>query len=302
MGARTAPLRAILVEQYIQNKKADQVMTLLAVWKSDDTLFFAADTRLSTPGNVGSQRLTDHGVKLIPFSMNCFGPGADGFFTNLLLKRQFVLGFAGSSLVAQQTSLAISVFLGNLGAHPGTDFPSLQDIANLAARLIQQYTAEMAQLYSNPQQSVTECIVAGRCAQEDELQVFGLRTRICATSQPAITTSAIEVYPSQDLSDPLLLGDTTAREAMKSALSVPSPSTPLKILEGLVDESTTADVIGGGVQLGWIQKDDYQPVSLCRTPEEGKPAKFLNLGFDLSETADPSTLNGWVTGMPGYAK
>lgn len=276
-------------------------MTLLAVWDSDNTLFLAADTRLSTPGTVGVQRLTDHGVKLIPFSMNCFGPGADGFFTSLILKRQFVMGYAGSSLVAQQTALALSVFLGNLGAPPGTGLPSLQDIANLAARLVQKYTTEMAQLYSNPRQSVTECIVAGRCPQKNKLQVLRLQTQICEQSQPPVTTSAIEVYPAQDLADPLLIGDTTAREAMKSALSVPSPSMPLKILERLVKDSTTADVIGGGVQLGWIQKDDYQPVSLCRTLEEGKPVQFHNLGFDLFETADPSTLNGWITGMPGYA-
>ncbi len=273
-------------------------MTLLAVWYQEDTLFLAADTRLSMPGTSnGILRLTDHGVKLIPFSMSCYGPATNGFFTELRLTRQFVLGYAGSSLVAQQTSLAMSVLLGNLVSNADSNFPSVQDIANLAARLVQEYTTEVAQMYSDAQKAATDCIIAGMCPQKNVVRVFKLVTKINENSQPPIQTTAEEICSLKDLETPYLLGDTKAKSELQSSLSGASSSTPLKALETMVHENTTADTVGGGVQFGWILGGNYQPVSLCR----GNPATFLNLGFDLTDLAPTSTLNGWITGGPGYA-
>jgi len=280
-------------------------MTLLLVWEETGVLYLTADTRLSIPGKSGGlTTLTDHGVKLVPFSVNCFGPSSDGFFNTHRFKRQFVLGFSGSTLVAQQAALAISVILGNLGAPADAELPSLAEISKIAAKLIEKYAFDIASMQTT---SSTDCVIAGRCPKEGTLQIYRITTKASDSSSSPITASLVRVTPLPKAAAPLTLGDMTAQRTLQQQISLQSkgsslpPLLPFRTIREIVKSSSPTDPVGGHLQFGWVLSSDYQPVSLVLPVKPGAPqAYFSNLGFDVFSLANPQMLSGWVAGSPGY--
>ncbi|MFK0732024.1 MAG: hypothetical protein ACFKPT_16770 [Gloeotrichia echinulata GP01] len=106
-------------------------MTAIAIWfnnenRENPSLWVASDSRISKNQN---STLIDDAAKVFALPVVCRFPSEDGFFSKISYFHTYGYCFAGSTLLGQNTFLALMPLLSNLEAtQPYT--PKMADVAH----------------------------------------------------------------------------------------------------------------------------------------------------------------------------
>src|ERR1700730_13131817 len=135
-------------------------MTIAVVWKSEQTLWAAADTRFSVPGNTtAAQRITDHGPKLFPLAVTVRQPGTSGFFGSIALQTTIGFMYAGAIAPALATHSLCAAVLQNLLTHDRN--PSLGEIVEFVRTCSERYMRGWGERWPDEQRWRFTALVLG---------------------------------------------------------------------------------------------------------------------------------------------
>lgn len=277
-------------------------MTAIAIWCNHEVqqspgLWVAGDSRISaSPESV----LIDDGSKLFALPVICRSPGPDGFFSHVSYAHSFGYCFAGSTLMAQNTYLALIPLLGNLVA-TANYVPSLADVAKFMfaylSRTFDEYKARVGE------KAVFEVALFGFCHSTGSLSAFHFKPKI----DGGTCTLACNEHLNMRDRDFLYLGDARDRvtKRLTSAFSGQSvPGRPLSriprhVIQDCIDDESFPR-IGGELQIGIADALGFRPLALCKPRILGQPAAYISyLGRELTE--DLAWVGQAKVGLPALA-
>ena len=116
-------------------------MTLLMVWREADRVWMVSDSRLSSKGQTGRVRLTDHAAKIVeaPLVLTSSPPREPVVRTSTL-----GFGYTGSTLVALQSYSAVLPLWSRLSSSGEPDLPTIGDCAEHLAKFALEYARDIA--------------------------------------------------------------------------------------------------------------------------------------------------------------
>ena len=260
-------------------------MTCIMIWRNrepnQDEIWAVADTRVSQD-NTGARPLTDEAPKLFSLTVRCYKPPeTGGSFSEKCYEGSIGLAFAGSTLLAHSTVLAVSPLLANLATFGA--LPSLSDIASFVAMFLKRYTFGVNLNMSISKPTLSEMAVFGRSPVDNSLQIF--------TIKPVLKASPIKLditeFDSSELDTVLYLGDhkSSMCEQVKSerekliAGSLPWWRAPHEVLKRVVQDSVYPS-IGGSEQLGITRSREFElhlPVFPVKKGEKYSAMKYLGI-------------------------
>jgi hypothetical protein len=267
-------------------------LTVVAVWFEpfDRVVWAVADSRVSRSGPIGGI-ITEAGAKLLPLTLRCYQPGADGFFSSLTLHTSLGFAFAGSTLPALNTYAVASACLQNLISGRGALPPSMHDVAGLIQRLAERYTRETM--------SAFEAIVFGWCPLERDYRASVITPD--NTSSPLVMSVNQQQLHEQDFVALLGSHRGVVKDEIRRVLSTMQGQdlkrAPKRAIENLVENATLND-IGGTVQIGTATPAGFELKSYVRPLVVGQPqaARYF-LGIDIDREIGP--VGHHMIGMTG---
>lgn len=274
-------------------------MTAIAIWCNHEDpqtprLWVAGDSLIS--GQHGSVLLED-GAKLFTLPVICRSPGPEGFFSKVSHAHSFGYCFAGSTLLAQNTYLALLPLLGNLAA-PAGYAPSFADVARFVfVYLTQTFDAYKARA---GEAALFEVALLGFCQSTGSLAAYHFRPM----KKDGIFTLDCSEHLNMKDRDYLYLGDERARvtELLAHAFSGPSaPGRPLSraprhVIQDCIDDASFPR-IGGDLQIGIADALGFRPFAICKPRVNGQPDAYMSyLGLELTE--DLSWVGQARVGLP----
>jgi hypothetical protein len=260
-------------------------MTAIAIWRTDEDpdtplLWVAADSLISQ----SSMPLLHDASKVFQLSVTCQSPGAHGFFTETYHTHSYGYCFAGSTLLGQNTYLAVAPLLANL-ASPTQYVPSLKDVADYVGRYVRSSFDEFKIIAGTG--AFFEIAIFGFCPQTRMLSAY----RFFPQKINDVYSITCEMHQNMEDKDFIYLGDqkerlTAAISAAFIATSLPGrPSTraPRYIIEDHI-ENDLFPSIGGDLQLGIADARGFRGLLLCKPRVKGRPeAYFSYLGRELTD-------------------
>jgi len=105
-------------------------MTAIAIWynkeiETNPSLWVVSDSRVSK----GASVLIEDAAKIFTLPIICKAPGTSDFFTDIYYQHSYGFCFAGSTLMGQNSFLALQPLLSNLSSAEHY-IPSIEDIGN----------------------------------------------------------------------------------------------------------------------------------------------------------------------------
>jgi hypothetical protein len=259
-------------------------MTAIAIWHNHEVpnnpcLWIAADSRVNT----NQSTLIDDGAKIFPFQVICRSPDSQGFFSNAYYAHTFGYCFAGSTLMGQNTYLALTPLLSNLISQTGY-IPSLSDIAQHILAYL-RLTFDDFKLRVG-QRAIFEAAIFGYCHRTQRLSTYHFSPKL----ENGIVQMMVAEHSHMKGNDFIYLGDnqTNMTAAITTAFSSDTiPGRPLSripryvIQDHIDDESCTT--IGGDIQLGTADQLGFHPFMLCKPRIKGQgEAYFSYLGREIT--------------------
>lgn len=260
-------------------------MTAIAIWFNNEnpenpSLWVASDSRVSTNQN---STLIDDAAKVFALPVVCRFPDEDGFFSQVGYFHTYGYCFAGSTLLGQNTFLALMPLLSNLVANqPYT--PQMAYVANF----IFEYLGRAFDDYKviACENSAVEVALFGWCHVTQKHHIFHYR--------PGKDENGVYVIKCTDHTDLneksfVYLGDQRNDMTQKiqnafnsgSELERPLSRIPRYIIEEHIQNSKYRTV-GGDLQLGIADQFGFRPSSICKPRVPGNPEAYLSyLGYEL---------------------
>jgi hypothetical protein len=269
-------------------------MTIVAVWyePGDNAVWAVSDTRISKNGS-GATTLTDGAAKILPISVRCFRPAADGFFTAPTFATSLGFAYAGSSLSALMSYTVANTCFQNLIAVGDVSPPSLAQIAEKVRDIGTKYMREVLDR-NDRKEGQFECFVFGQCPVEQRFQAFKLTPRLSRVSFDV----SVDAAPLADPEYVGLLGGQTAQ--VQGAIIGARQGgyvtrTPKWVIQGLVASETISGV-GGSLQIGIATLSGFRLYSWVHPVVCGKPQAVQTLlGFDVD--AEVGAVGAYRVGM-----
>jgi hypothetical protein len=258
-------------------------VTLVAVWNAEDRIYAIADTRIiRSAGNI----LTEHGPKILPLSVVCKQPGTAGWFDKVVFAGSVGFAYSGSTLSALATHALADVFTSHLIGNPGSQLPSLQDIAIAVGKIARQYMQDVGQLAATD--ALFTATIFGHCPQLGRLRVFEIAPRL---SSNAVQVTVTE-FDTSDLDNVLIIGSCPdlLRQRIHDVRSaaehqIVRDRAPMQALQSIIDDNSNESV-GGSLQLAWVTSAGFEIVARgvwIPAKENGRNMASLILGFDISD-------------------
>lgn len=273
-------------------------MTIAALWREDEFLWCAADSRL-TVGDRKSQTTTDMMGKIfsIPLAVRAFGD--DGLLRAPHYRTQYGFTYAGSASPALMTAATASTFFQNL-ARPGgqSNPPRFEQVAESLTRIAERFMRERRRLGAN---GLFSAAFFGWCPHSNSYKIAHIDGRDDAGFRVELS------YPSSPNSDGepwLLLGDGQSSfndrfSNWSSADSGVSSRIPRRIIEIMVaDESIPT--VGGSVSMGVAFPGGFDLFCSVEPIVSGhSAARRIFNGLDLDE--DVGGIDGYIVATTGLA-
>jgi hypothetical protein len=256
-------------------------MTAIAIWcnhevKENPGLWISADSLVSvTPHSL----LIEDAAKLFGLSVVCRSPDKEGFFSKIYYAHTYGYCFAGSTLMGQNSYLAMAPLLSNL-ISPTSYVPSLADVA----KYVLSY---LSLTFKDSREIGFEVALFGHCSSSGRLSVFHYTPRLdeCGVYK-------MICLPHEDMKDKefIYLGKekTSMSTKIRAAFATESvPGRPLSriprhVIQDHIDDQAFP-TIGGDLQLGIADRFGFRPFILCKPRVNGKPAAYLSyLGRELT--------------------
>lgn len=276
-------------------------MTAIAIWFNDEnpehpSLWVASDSRVSKNQ---SSTLIDDAAKVFTLPVVCRCPGEDGFFSQIAYYHTYGYCFAGSTLLGQNTFLALIPLLSNLAAfQPYT--PQMADVAHF----ILEYLGRTFDDYKviAGENSALEVALFGWCQVTQKYHIFHY--------YPGKNDNGVYVIKCTDHTDInkksfVYLGDyrNDMTQKIQAAFDGDSkPGRPLSRIPRYVIEehiqNSEYKTIGGDLQLGIANQFGFQPFSIYKPRVPGKPEAYLSyLGYELYQ--DIQNVGHAIVNLPG---
>ena len=261
-------------------------MTAIAIWFNDEnpenpSLWVAADSRVSSNGFT----LIDDAAKVFTLPVACRFPGEDGFFSKIVYYHTYGYCFAGSTLLGQNTFLALMPLLSNLiAAQPYV--PPMTDVA----QFILAYLGRCFDHYKviGRETSIVQVALFGWCHATQKQHIFHY--------YPDRDDSGVLIIKCKDHTDLnrksfVYLGDKTddmTRKIQEAFDGENKPGRPIsRIPRYIIEEhiqNSDYKTIGGDLQLGIADQFGFRPFSICKPRVPGSPEADLSyLGYKLYE-------------------
>lgn len=270
-------------------------MTLVAVWRATNRLMAIADTRIvRSPGNV----LTEHGPKLLPITIICKQPGAEGFIDKEVYRADVGFAYSGSTLSALAAHALSNTMLSKLAGNTGAPPPALNEVAHFVAGASAEYMREVGQL--SGRNGLFSAIVFGWCPQRTTLRVFEL-TPIVTNVQVSVGVQERNLNPiktGNPASNSVIVIGSSVRQLtnaidkqlheaqQRGDLEIVAYDAPKRALRQLISDGVD-ERVGGSIQQAWATASGFQVVSNLEpiTPKPPSPrnAGLFILGFDTFE-------------------
>lgn len=260
------------------------------MWVVGDTLVSGA----------AGQPLIGDAAKIFSLSVVCRAPGPQGFFSEEYFAHSLGYCFAGSTLMGQNSYLAIAPLLSNLIS--ATRYvPSMRDIADFTMRYLEraydQYKVQVAA------QANFEVCLFGWCHREQSLEAWHFRPGLRHGQMRMMSTR----HASMVFGDFIYLGSHKdhASKLLTEAFGqlaqpgLPAQRAPRHVIQNLIEDEAYPE-IGGGQQLAIANQHGFQPYTLLRPRVRGRPEAYMSyLGVELSD--ENSSVGEARVGGPGMA-
>lgn len=268
-------------------------MTLVLAWRSvsDDLVWVASDSRITSRGEGGHRRLTDSGAKLFDLPQRLLNantlPPRD-----VLERNNLGFAYAGSTLVALQAYSAVLPLWNNLLAPRTGSLPTIQQSAQHLARFVSSYFEEVTQS-QNGLSATTSCIVSGADPTSGQVTVWHILADM-HEGQPRCVLNEVDLSGGKLFE----MGSRSVKAEIFPTTQGEWQREPLSYLRGLL-RADKLDEVGGGVQVGYIHHHgfallhDMQPVTVGEPPAA---SRFR--GFDFDEIG---YVGDCFCGLPGIA-
>lgn len=262
-------------------------MTAIAIWFNNEnpenpSLWVASDSCVSKSQN---STLIDDAAKVFALPVVCKFPGEDGFFSQVGYFHTYGYCFAGSTLLGQNTFLALMPLLSNLAAAQPY-VPQMADVAHF----ILQYLGRAFDDYKviACEKSAVEVALFGWCHITQKQHIFHY--------YPGEDDNGFYVIKCTDHTDLneksfVYLGDhgnDMKQKIKKSFDGDNEPGRPLsRIPRYIIEEhiqNSEYKTIGGDLQLGIADRFGFRPFSICKPRVPGQPEAYLSyLGYELHQ-------------------
>ena len=149
-------------------------MTLLAIWyrEKERDLYAIADSRL-TDRQGGC--LTDRAPKFSLLNVRCYvSTKKQPSYDRLVVNRDVVIGYTGSSSVAYTTMLTLQAYLSSFCMRKGGSSPTMLQIAGLAQKILEQNFRDFGVLWE--ENAKCEFLLFGFLPKDKELKAFHILT------------------------------------------------------------------------------------------------------------------------------
>lgn len=260
-------------------------------------MWVVGDTLVS---GVEGQPLIGDAAKILSLPVICRAPGSEGFFSEEYFSHSFGYCFAGSTLMGQNSYLAITPLLSNL-ISVNRYVPSMRDVAEFTmthlGRAYDQYKVRAAA------NAAFEVCLFGWCHRENSLEAWHFFPEL-KHGEWKMTSAR---HTAMAFGDFIYLGNhkDRASELLKEAFArsgqpdVSSQRAPRRVVQNLIDDDTYP-AIGGDQQLAIANQHGFQAYTLLRPRVRGRPEAFMSyLGIELSE--ENSSVGEARVGGPGMA-
>ena len=276
-------------------------MTAIAIWLNNEdpespALWVASDSRVSRDQN---DTLIDDAAKVFALPVVCRLPGENGFFSQIGFFHTYGYCFAGSTLLGQNTFLALMPLLSNL-ATTRNHAPLMADVAsfifNYLGRAFDDYKAIACE------NSAIEVALFGWCPSTQKQHIFHYF--------PDKDENGVYMLKCTDHTDLkeksfVYLGDHRSDMTQKIQNAFdgdcepgrPLSRTPRYVIEEHINNAEYK-AIGGGLQLGIADRFGFRPFSICKPRVHGEPEAYLSyLGYELHQ--DIRSVGDAFVNLPG---
>ncbi|MCM2505494.1 hypothetical protein NDN16_17645 [Aureimonas altamirensis] len=221
-------------------------MTLCIVWRTERSIRYASDSRLS----FGSTYV-DAGIKIARVPYNVYSVGGPGEPDPLLVSGDLGMAFAGSSVVALMAKEALAEILLNVQGVPGHHSGSMDEIAALIRAGFEVIAKKIS--YALLENARTCIVFAGYCVARQTLRAF----RLELTSLNAVTL--IEVLTKPGEIEIFGSGEQAARARLPTS---PGLRAVMDALQSIIEDASVTDV-GGNIQFGEFKDRQFQPMGVA---------------------------------------
>lgn len=269
-----------VLQKFCQNLGAD-LMTAVIIWMNEQEkgLWAVSDTKVSSTDGLG--KLIGNASKILPLPIvmhlpHTFENGIQ--WSNVYSGPELGLCFAGSTIVAQNTYLALAQLLGNLQIKDKEYIPSFSSIAEYIFKYVEASWNETK--YTMQEKGVFEIAVFGYCLVDQEFSIYRYYV------DPMTKNILVQHKKKPKDLEFIVLGDkrTEIEERISQEILAsgapgrPAGRAPRRILEGLL-EDTSFPTIGSGIQLAISTSLGFRIIPTIN----GKTGECKFLGLDITD-------------------
>lgn len=260
-------------------------MTAISIWLNNEnpkhhSLWIASDSRVSKSQN---STLIDDGAKIFALPVVCRVPRKNGFFSQIDYFHSYGYCFAGSTLLGQNTFLALMPLLGNLAASQSY-IPDMPSVANFILRYLGRAFDNYKIIAC--EKSAVEVALFGWCHATQKYYIFHYYP---GENDDGVVVMKCTVHTNLQEKCFVYLGDHKQDMTQKikqgfDEKSIPgrlNSRIPRHIIEDHIRDSDYT-TIGGDIQLGIADMSGFRPFSIGKPRVDGQPGAYLSyLGHEL---------------------
>lgn len=261
-------------------------MTSIVIWTNlecaeNPSLWAVGDTLVS---NDTGPPLIENAAKVLCLPIVCRSPGADGWFSETHFSHTFGYCFAGSTLMGQNSYLALVPLLSNLVSDRNY-VPALADVARYCLTFFSK-EFDKYKLSWGPS-ALFEAAVFGWCHASKSLEIW----HFYPDRIDGVYKMQADKVGASGFGDFLYLGaeKTLVIDRVRKALfrsttpGNPQARAPRRVVQELIDDPAFR-TIGGDQQLAIADRSGFKPYTLVKPRAIGAPeAYFSYLGMELTQ-------------------
>lgn len=227
-------------------------MTLCFVWRTDDNVYFASDSRL-TFGSNGC----DAAIKVCRIPFNIYAPAFAGQNAPLITSGELGMAFAGSSVAALMTKEALAELVRDLQGAPNYHSLDMDGVADVMFRGFSVITREIGQALFG--RVATSIVFAGYCISNQALRTFRMTINalnVLSIDEILLQVGDVEIFGS---------GTSAAEKLLPSSRT---SNAIVQTLQSVIDDPSCPDV-GGSIQYGHFNGTQFVTVGIAKINPDG---------------------------------
>lgn len=218
-------------------------MTLCVVWRNNDAVHFASDSRLTLAAN----SYADVGIKVLSLPYRIYSPRDRAGDRSMVVSGELGMCFAGSAVNSLVLKESVSEVLKELQYAPGFTDISMGALAELIFNAYQLISTKLCATAIGCKGRAA-IVVAGWCAERKQIRTF------------LFETSDVNVHRSTEIltkSEQHVFVGSGIENAEGVLPTKPTDLDYLKVLKKVIDDQSQ-ETVGGAIQYGYFQGCDFK--------------------------------------------